>query len=108
MKSTQGWSEDEAPNSKLQAPEKLQASSSKTTLRAQLPLRIGYWIFSGAWVWSLELLGETGCLLCPRRSVLTAVLKFRPMPKRARNAGLMSKRAGLRRRNFSTAVRTDL
>src|SRR5579862_6035284 len=41
----------EAPNSKLQAPKKLQTSNSKRKARAIL--KLGFWNFSGAW--SLEI-----------------------------------------------------
>jgi hypothetical protein len=38
----------EAPNSKLQAPEKLQTSTSKQTARVEF-LKLDAWSFSGAW-----------------------------------------------------------
>jgi hypothetical protein len=41
-----------APNSKLQAPEKLQASSFKPELRAGV-LEFEVWNFSGAWMLAL-------------------------------------------------------
>jgi hypothetical protein len=42
----------EAPNSKLQAPEKLQASTSKKIIRAE-NLKFGSWVFSGCWMLEL-------------------------------------------------------
>jgi hypothetical protein len=42
----------EAPNSKLQAPEKLQASSFKNSTRA-VCLEVEVWSFSGAWMLEL-------------------------------------------------------
>jgi hypothetical protein len=39
----------EAPNSKLQAPEKLQTSTSKQIIRAEV-LKLGAWMFSGCWM----------------------------------------------------------
>jgi hypothetical protein len=42
----------EAPNSKLQAPEKLQTSTSKQTARVEF-LKLDAWSFSGAWMLEL-------------------------------------------------------
>jgi hypothetical protein len=39
----------EAPNSKLQAPEKLQTSTSKQIVRAE-SLKLDAWMFSGCWM----------------------------------------------------------
>jgi membrane-associated PAP2 superfamily phosphatase len=39
----------EAPNSKLQAPEKLQTSTSKQIIGAEF-LKFGAWMFSGCWM----------------------------------------------------------
>src|SRR5437016_6146703 len=93
MRNMREWNDLQAPNSREFPNPKLQARRGADWSFWNL----GFGVSLELGVWGLEFLTKATCLLWRRKSVPTAAQKFHAMPKPARNAAPMSKRAGPKR-----------